>query len=273
MSASAFENCTALKNLEIADGSVPLSLKNNVFMGCTSLENVKLPARLKADSDGLNYFVGCTSLKSVSMPENDKFVVDENGALYTKTENGLILTVFPRAKLTKTFDVPAAVKGNSVTAIGVSAFRNCDVLEKVKVPASINTIKRMAFDGCSNIKEIKLLSPTLENVDEMYRTFAGLADGSVITVANETVLNALKEKKEDGIFTPEKTSLQLATPKDTKDVNDDGKVDILDLTEIHKFSGLKAADSDWEKAKAADFNGDGKVDFADMAALYSEIYK
>lgn len=271
VSASAFENCSALENLVFSDGSVPLSLKNNAFAGCTSLENVELPTRLKADGDGLNFFVGCTSLKAVSMKENDKFVVDDNGALYTKTEKGLVLTIFPQTKLLKSFTVPDTVKGNKVTAIGVAAFSKSVLLERVKVPASISTVKRMAFDGCSNIKEIQLLSATLENVDEMYKAFAGLADGSVITVENETVLNALKE--EEGIFTPGKTTVQLAKPKDSKDVNDDGKTDILDLTEIHKFSGIKASDADWERAKVADFNGDAKVDFADMAALYSEIYK
>lgn len=56
------------------------------------------------------------------------------------------------------------------------------------------------------------------------------------------------------------------------DVNGDGKVDILDLTEAQRYYQATSADANWaSKAYKMDVNGDNKVDIADYVAIFKEI--
>lgn len=60
---SAFENCTNLSEIELADEWI--SLGDRVFAGCTSLEGVVLAFRML--SLGVEMFDGCTSLKRIEI--------------------------------------------------------------------------------------------------------------------------------------------------------------------------------------------------------------
>lgn len=55
------------------------------------------------------------------------------------------------------------------------------------------------------------------------------------------------------------------------DVNGDGTVDIIDITEAQRFYQSKSSDDNWSKAKAMDVNGDNKVDIEDYIAIFNNL--
>ena len=56
------------------------------------------------------------------------------------------------------------------------------------------------------------------------------------------------------------------------DVNGDGTVDIVDITEAQRYYQATPADANWaEKAKAMDVNGDDKVDIQDYIDIFNNL--
>lgn len=52
--------------------------------------------------------------------------------------------------------IPSEIDGEPVTAIGDSAFRECDALTSITIPDSVTVIKEHAFDGCSQLKDVAI---------------------------------------------------------------------------------------------------------------------
>ena len=55
------------------------------------------------------------------------------------------------------------------------------------------------------------------------------------------------------------------------DVNADGKVDILDITEAQRHYQADAQDENWAEVQKMDVNGDGQVDIEDYIAIFHQI--
>lgn len=56
------------------------------------------------------------------------------------------------------------------------------------------------------------------------------------------------------------------------DVNDDGTVDIIDITEAQRYYQATPADANWsEKAQVMDVNGDNKVDIEDYIGIFNHL--
>lgn len=55
------------------------------------------------------------------------------------------------------------------------------------------------------------------------------------------------------------------------DVYEDGKIDILDITEAQRFYRVSSGDNDWATAQKADVNADGNVDIQDLIDIFLQI--
>ena len=55
------------------------------------------------------------------------------------------------------------------------------------------------------------------------------------------------------------------------DVNADGTIDILDITEAQRFYQATSTGSDWATAQKADVNSDDKVDIQDLIDIFLQI--
>lgn len=55
------------------------------------------------------------------------------------------------------------------------------------------------------------------------------------------------------------------------DVYEDGKIDILDITEAQRFYRASKNDEDWDAAQKADVNADNKVDIQDLIDIFLQI--
>ena len=55
------------------------------------------------------------------------------------------------------------------------------------------------------------------------------------------------------------------------DVNGDGTVDQVDITEAQRYYQESSGSANWSKASGADVNGDDKVDLEDLVAIFHNL--
>ena len=136
--AGAFQYCTNLENVDLGKAT---EIRSNAFLGCTKLEKVVIPNTVQSvryNSDEI--FSGCTGLKEITIGS----AITSIGTNYF---NGCI-------KLEK-----IEFKGNAITAIYGSAFRDCRSLKKIVLPESLKEMADNCFTGCLALSHI-YMNPT-----------------------------------------------------------------------------------------------------------------
>ncbi len=81
--------------------------------------------------------------------DNAFFSSDSNGVLYNKDKT--VLLQYPRDSEKESFVIP-----NSVTTIAKVAFMGCSNLKNITLSDNIKVIEKYVFQGCSNLNSIKL---------------------------------------------------------------------------------------------------------------------
>lgn len=199
---NAFDGCKNLSSVTFADGSADLSFGNKVFLNCTSLNNLTLPARLS--NAGYGSFQGCTALTNLTVDSSSTALVVQDGSLYEKNSDGVSYTMntYSPTSTATSFTVPETVNSLPVTGIGRMTFQNNAYLSSVTVPANVVTFDAFCFDGCSALKKVSIAAenPTIANY-----AFTNLAAGSVIEVANDSVVS----KFTSSTYTSSKTTIQV----------------------------------------------------------------
>lgn len=141
----AFEECNNLTNVIISDGVT--SIENSAFFGCNNLEEIVLPQSV------INIerwaFSNCYNLKNIYVNKNNKKFYSENGILFEKNNEEIILRQYPIDCVEKKYIIP-----KDVTNIGDSAFLYSENLTNIIIPNSVINIGDSAFDLCSNLTEI-----------------------------------------------------------------------------------------------------------------------
>lgn len=199
---NAFDGCKDLAAVTFADGSADLSFGNKVFLNCTSLNNLTLPARLS--DAGYGSFQGCTALTNLTVDSSSTALVVQDGSLYEKNSDGVSYTMntYSPTSTATSFTVPETVNSLPVTGIGRMTFQNNAYLSSVTVPANVVMFDSSCFDGCSALKKVSIAAenPTIANY-----AFSNLAAGSVIEVANDSVVS----KFTSSTYTSSKTTIQV----------------------------------------------------------------
>ena len=160
-----FAECTALQNLELAEGLKKLG--RHTFSGCTALPSVRIPSTLT--DWGLDVFSGCAGLTNVTLPEGLASVGE--GA-------------FSDCYRLETIAFPSSLK-----TLKERAFAGCAALSAVDF-GGVVTIGGKAFAGCTGLKELAFS-------EEVRKIGTGAFSGSGL----ETVtLPAWIEEVEPGAF-------------------------------------------------------------------------
>lgn len=138
----AFSNCAGLVE---ADVTSLATYGIGMFSQCKSLTDVALPDNLTAINK--NTFFQCNELSEIKIPGNVSIIDDHafDQCISLQTIYGT-----EKPKVEKSFYIPDNVK-----TIGVCAFRYTKP-QAINVPTTVETIDYMAFNGCSNLKELVL---------------------------------------------------------------------------------------------------------------------
>ena len=171
----AFYNCWALAEVKLGDAVV--SIGDDAFGFAKALKTIDIPDSVKTigaeafarsalteisigkdvAAIGDSAFLDCESLKAINVAAGNAVYSSKDGVLFDKS--GETLIQYPSAKEGTVYVVPDGVK-----TIGVKAFYQNAILEKVELSNSVISIEKAAF-SYSQIKNITL-GNSLESIAE-----------------------------------------------------------------------------------------------------------
>ena len=152
---SAFWNCRSLTGAIFPDSLQTIGPL--AFSGCDSLTEVTFPKDLETVDDLA--FYQCYSLKSFTVTDGNGYFSSENGVLYDKKMETLL--IYPIGNTDTSFVVPDGVK-----TIKKSAFDSCSSLTKVIFPDSLETIEDVAFNNCGSLASLTFVGDSPPNTIE-----------------------------------------------------------------------------------------------------------
>ena len=232
----AFFGCENLESVDFTGVNVFSKLSFAMFSGCKSLEKVYLPESVTALNE--NIFVDCESLTEVKMSDNIKLIPEyafygcaslSNIELPSKLEK-IEQYAFANCKSLSEVDIPP-----SLTDIGNNAFENDTALSSLFIPDTVTSIGANAFIPMSYTGNIEITC-----YEDSYA--AEYCHGN-------SVSNLVKVEKKLG------------------DVNMDGVVDILDVTNIQKYKIGTYDISTYRQKTLSDVNKDGSVTVRDATLI------
>ena len=274
LNASAFKDCTSLKDISFADNATNITINSMCFSGCTSLKEINLPSGA-AFGNNLNVFYGCSALESINIAGEGGDYFSDNGILYRKDGDNAKLITYPEGRLSATFTLPEKAGERDVISTGMHTFRNNQVLEDVTVPASYASLGGYIFDGASKLMKVSIKSDAFSVDDSGSSLFTNIAAGSVVYVANEDIKNAIESSTSysgaKDLYTETSTTIEVDSIDISYDVNGDGVVDLLDVTTAQLGYMKSSVDSDWDEFKGCDVNGDETIDIQDLILIFKSI--
>lgn len=187
----AFYNCFELKEIDFGNGVT--EIKENAFAYCNYIEELNIPDSVEIIGD--NAFYNCTSIKNITFGKNIKtvgsfafsvllnlenfyindlasycnidFLQSSNPNQYAKNlylngekiEDNLVIpssaVQIPSYAFART-DIKNVTIPDTVKSIGEYAFKDCDMLVKIKIPGSVENIGEKAFESCYDVENIEL---------------------------------------------------------------------------------------------------------------------
>ncbi|MCI7805618.1 MAG: leucine-rich repeat domain-containing protein [Spirochaetales bacterium] len=140
----AFGGCSSLIGITIPDSVT--SIGSSAFSYCSSLTSITIPDSVT--SIGESAFKYCSSLTSINVSDNNKYYKSIDGVLFDKNAETII--AYPNGHGSE-YVIP-----DSVTSIGVRAFKDCSSLTSITFPDSVTSIGEWAFSGCSSLTDINV---------------------------------------------------------------------------------------------------------------------
>lgn len=191
--ANAFSG-TSITSLVLPAGVSSVDV--TAFYQCDSLTSVTISDNFPTSLDLSLYFAYCPALEEIVVPANCAAYVSENGVVYSADKTRL--EFYPAGKPGTEFAVPA-----TVTTIGLGAFGNNSMLEKVIVPAGVTTIRAAAFAGMTALKAVEFAeAQTVLTIEAGSETGGVLTPGAFYGSAQlESVNLSVRQVAEIGAYT------------------------------------------------------------------------
>ena len=180
-----FDNCTKLREINVAEGNSRYSSKNGILYDKSGTELIKYPAgngateftipdRVTAIGQGA--FKNCTSLRSIFIPSTVQRIGDNafencnivkatmpaNAIAYMPTlrilESAKVIgnKPIPKGAFSSSFTLKTVTICGSVLVIGNGAFYGCGVLESVSIENGVREIADSAFRDCRKLNSISI---------------------------------------------------------------------------------------------------------------------
>ena len=232
----AFADCAALDRLDLSDADGLKSIPYACFSGCTALSSIQLPDNLLTISD---YAFSRTAIESIDLPDS---LTDIGGysfsfcAALEAVELPYSVRTIGEGGFRDCNSLSDATLGNALESIGAYAFYNDTLLTSVYVPLSVSYIGAYAFHPMA----IEGGTLTLDCYEDTYTA----------SYAYSNYLNCTLNKFLKG------------------DINNDGKVNIRDVTCIQLYRvGLYDIDDDAKTIDKGDVTGDYRINIRDATRI------
>ncbi|MBQ1171197.1 MAG: leucine-rich repeat domain-containing protein [Lachnospiraceae bacterium] len=141
----AFSGCTQLRRLVIPEGCT--TIENGAFADCDKLEYISIPASLS--ELGTSVFAGCDRLKSIDLAAGNPNFICDDGVLYNNKKSIIYQVLSGRTN--SVYNMP-----DSVEEIKKYAFWGCLNLKNVNVSSNLKEIGDYAFSNASAMESIVL---------------------------------------------------------------------------------------------------------------------
>ena len=157
-SSSSLANATVEQRKKITDIYIPYCISNicNFCFLWTGIENINIPESV--NSIGRGSF-GRTRLKNITLPSS---ITKLSLQAFYKCEE-LEYADLSKANITSvelTFDgclmLNKVKLPDTLETIGASVFKGCTALTEITIPSSVTSIDSTAFSSCNNLKTIKI---------------------------------------------------------------------------------------------------------------------
>ncbi len=215
----AFAGNELLSTVNFAAGDADLELFSTVFGDNPALTSLTLPARISEINN--HPTSGSQQVSTLAIEggtsDNGVYISQDNIIYEVNSGDDAFAEVFAYAHGLNATDITLLeqIEGIPVTTVSRMAFLGNAVLEKITVPASINTFEYAAFNELTAIEEIVLEADTI-TADSLGDAFEDLKAGSVIKVANQDIIDIFEGSMTSwgGAYTPDNTTLEIITTTD-----------------------------------------------------------
>ena len=156
--SSSLANATVEQRKKITDIYIPYGI-SNIYNFCflwTGIENINIPESVNSIGKGS---FGRTRLKNITLPSS---ITKLSLQAFYKCEE-LEYADLSKANITSvelTFDgclmLNKVKLPDTLETIGASVFKGCTALTEITIPSSVTSIDSTAFSGCNNLKTIKI---------------------------------------------------------------------------------------------------------------------
>lgn len=126
------------------------------FEDCISITALRIPASVAII--GNRMVLGCTQLASIEVDTDNPWYLSQDDVLMGKYE----LVSYPISKLRSIYRVP-----DGITTIPASFFRENTYLQRVELPASVQSIDILSFRGCSALTTIVTENSAPRAIEEL----------------------------------------------------------------------------------------------------------
>ena len=150
-----FENCTSLNRVDIPEQITEIGY--GCFSGCTSLMAVTLPDNLETIESGA--FSGCEWLTEITIPDKVKWVKGFSDCIRLHTVNlgagviGIAASCFNGDIALQHINLDEF----NLEHISDYAFKGCEALVTLRMPDSLKTIGKKAFENCTGLLLVSFL--------------------------------------------------------------------------------------------------------------------
>jgi len=164
--AGAFNDCTRLMHVNLADCYVLEEIEYKLFCGCTSLSKIAIPPAVRRIKD--QAFEGCRLLAIADLGEGRLEVIGA-GAFHRCTSLREII-IPPSVRVIKKLafgscsELATVALGEGLEEIGRWAFRQCTSLREIVIPRSVREIDETAFEQCSELTNVQFCNEIEEFV-------------------------------------------------------------------------------------------------------------